>query len=59
MLLAFTAASAPLSISGMQIGMVALAVPAAAGVGRSWNVVRRTPLDGVLAIFAISRSRTR
>ena len=52
MLLAFTAASAPLSISGMQIGMVALAVLAAAGVGRSWNVVRRTPLDGVLAICA-------
>jgi len=51
-LLAFTAASAPLSISGMQIGMVALAVLAAAGVGRSWNVVRRTPLDGVLAICA-------
>jgi len=51
-LLAFTAASAPLSISGMQIGMVALAVLAAAVVGRSWNVVRRTPLDGVLAICA-------
>jgi putative inorganic carbon (HCO3(-)) transporter len=51
-LLAFTAASVPLSISGMQIGMVALAVLAAAGVGRSWNVVRRTPLDGVLAICA-------
>lgn len=50
MLLAFTAASAPLSISGMQIGMVALAVLATAGVGRSWNVVRRTPLDGVLAL---------
>jgi O-antigen ligase len=49
-LLAFTAASAPLSISGMQIGMVALAVLAAAGVGRSWTVVRRTPLDGVLAL---------
>jgi O-antigen ligase len=51
-LLAFTAASAPLSISGMQIGIVALAVLATAGVGRSWNVVRRTPLDGVLALFA-------
>jgi putative inorganic carbon (hco3(-)) transporter len=51
-LLAFTAASVPLSISGMQIGMVALAVLAAAGVGRSWNVVRRTPLDCVLAICA-------
>jgi putative inorganic carbon (hco3(-)) transporter len=51
-LLAFTAASVPLSISGMQIGMVALAVLATAGVGRSWNVVRRTPLDGVLAICA-------
>src|SRR5262249_30653702 len=51
-LLAFTAASAPLSISGMQIGMVALAVLAAAGVGRSWNVVRRSPLDGVLALCA-------
>jgi putative inorganic carbon (hco3(-)) transporter len=49
-LLAFTAASAPLSISGMQIGIVALAVLATAGVGRSWNVVRRTPLDGVLVL---------
>jgi O-antigen ligase len=51
-LLAFTAASAPLSISGMEIGIVALAVLAAAGVGRSWNVIRRTPLDSVLALCA-------
>jgi len=50
-LLAFTAASMPLSISGMQIGVGALAALAAAGIGRSWNVVRRTPLDGVLGLF--------
>jgi O-antigen ligase len=50
-LLAFTAASAPLSISGMEIGVGALAVLAAAGIGRSWSVMRRTPLDGVLGLF--------
>jgi O-antigen ligase len=51
-LLAFTAASVPLSISGMEIGAVGLAVLTAAGLGRPWNVVRRTPLDGVLGLFA-------
>ncbi len=50
-LLAFTAASVPLSISGMEIGVGALAVLAAGGIGRSWNVIRRTPLDGVLGLF--------
>src|SRR5215468_7609503 len=35
----------------MEIGAVALAVLAAAGLGRPWNVVRRTPLDGVLGLF--------
>jgi O-antigen ligase len=50
-LLAFTAASAPLSISGMQIGMGTLGVLALAGVPLGWGVVRRTPLDGVLALF--------
>src|SRR5262249_53444934 len=35
----------------MEIGAVALAVLAAAGLGQPWNVVRRTPLDGVLGLF--------
>lgn len=45
------AASAPLSISGMQIGMGALGVLALVGIPLGWRVVRRTPLDGVLALF--------
>src|SRR5262245_47500643 len=35
----------------MQIGMGALGVLALAGVPLGWGVVRRTPLDGVLALF--------
>jgi hypothetical protein len=50
-LLAFTAASAPLSISGMEIGMAGLFLLALVGLGRPWNVVRRTPIDGALAVF--------
>ena len=50
-LLAFTVISIPLSTSGMQIGVVALAALAvAAAVGR-WGIVRRTPLDGTLALL--------
>jgi O-antigen ligase len=50
-LLAFTAASTPLSISGMEIGVGGLGLLALLGVARGWNVIRRTPLDGVLALF--------
>jgi O-antigen ligase len=50
-LLAFTAASTPLSISGMEIGVGSLGLLALVGVARGWNVVRRTPLDGVLVLF--------
>lgn len=50
-LLVFTAASTPLSISGMEIGVGALGLLALAGVARGWHVVRRTPLDGVLLLF--------
>ena len=50
-LLAFTVISIPLSTSGMQIGVIGLAaLAAAAAVGR-WGVVRRTPLDGALALL--------
>ena len=51
MLLVCLAASAPLSISGMQIAMGALGILALAGIPLGWGVVRRTPLDGVLALF--------
>jgi putative inorganic carbon (HCO3(-)) transporter len=50
-LLVFTAASAPLSISGMEIGVGGLGLLALAGMGRGWKVIRRTPLDGVVALF--------
>src|SRR6185503_13099569 len=50
-LLAFTVVSIPLSTSGMQIGVVGLAILAgAAAVGR-WGILRRTPLDGALALL--------
>jgi O-antigen ligase len=50
-LLAFTVISIPLSTSGMQIGVIALAaLTVAAAVGR-WGIVRRTPLDGTLALL--------
>jgi O-antigen ligase len=50
-LLVLAAASTPLSISGMEIGVGGLGVLALAGLARGWGVVRRTPLDGVVAIF--------
>src|SRR5262249_39348004 len=46
-----TAASAPLSISGMEIGVGGLGLLALAGMGRRWSVIRGTPLDGVVALF--------
>ena len=51
-LLAFTAASVPLSTTGMEAGMTALAALSAAALAGGWGVVRRTPLDGVLGLFA-------
>src|SRR5262249_50134301 len=57
-LLACLALSTPLSISGMQIAMGALGILALLGIPLRWGVVRRTPLDGVLAllfgVFAVS-----
>jgi O-antigen ligase len=50
-LLVFTAASVPLSISGMQIGIGALLALAVAAWWLGIGVVRRTPLDGVLLLF--------
>jgi O-antigen ligase len=50
-LLAFTAVSLPLSMSGMQIGIGALFGLAVAMRGLGHAVVRRTPLDGTLAVF--------
>lgn len=50
-LLVFTAASVPLSISGMQIGIVGLVVLAVLGTVLGAGVVRRTPLDGVLGLL--------
>ncbi len=46
------AASAPLSISGMQIAMGTLGVLALIGIPAGWGVVRRTPLDGALLLLA-------
>jgi putative inorganic carbon (HCO3(-)) transporter len=50
-LLVFTAVSVPLSTTGMQAGVVALAGLTLFAAARGWAVVRRTPLDGVLALF--------
>jgi O-antigen ligase len=56
--LALTAWSIPLSTSGMQIGAASLFVLALVAWGAGVPVVRRTPLDGllalVLAVFALS-----
>jgi len=51
-LLALTVVSIPLSTSGMQIGVVALAALSAVGAVAGWGIVRRTPLDGTLALLA-------
>lgn len=50
-LLLLTAASIPLSTTGMQVGVAGLAVLSAVAAVARWGIVRRTPLDGVLAIF--------
>ena len=50
-LLAFTVISIPLSTSGMQIGVVGLAILAAAAAVGRWGIVGRTPLDGALALL--------
>lgn len=50
-LLVLTAASLPLSTTGMQLGAGLLFALALAGIPLGWGVVRRTPLDGALAIF--------
>lgn len=50
--LGLTAASIPLSTTGMEAGVLGLgALSIAAAVGR-WGVVRRAPLDGLLALLA-------
>jgi O-antigen ligase len=50
-LLALVAASVPLSTTGMEAGVLALGALTAVGAVAGWGVVRRTPLDGALAIF--------
>jgi O-antigen ligase len=50
-LLAWTALTIPLSISGMQIGVGGLALLSGAAFVRGWGVIRRTPLDAVLGLF--------
>lgn len=50
-LLAFTTASIPLSTTGMEAGILLLGALSAASLGGGWGVVRRTPLDRVLALF--------
>jgi O-antigen ligase len=52
-LLALTAISLPLSITGMQIGIVGLVVLAGVAWLAGWQVVERTPLDEVLALFFV------
>jgi len=50
-LLVVTAASVPLSTTGEEAGLIALAALTLVAVLARWAVVRRTPLDGVLAIL--------
>jgi O-antigen ligase len=50
-LLALTALGIPLSTTGMEAGAIGLGVLAAVAAMRGWGVVRRTPLDAVLAVF--------
>src|SRR5947208_3467639 len=51
-LLAFTGAAIPLSTTGMEAGVLGLAALSVAALAGGWGVVRPTPLDGVLALFA-------
>ena len=50
-LLAFTVVAIPLSTSGMQIGVLALAALSVVAAAAGWGIVRRTPLDGVLGLL--------
>jgi putative inorganic carbon (HCO3(-)) transporter len=50
-LLVATAVAIPLSTSGMQAAVGGLVALSALGAVAGWGVVRRTPLDGVLALF--------
>ena len=50
-LLVVTAASVPLSTTGEEAGLIALAALTLVAVLARWAVVRRTPLDGVLGIW--------
>ena len=50
-LLVLTAAGIPLSTTGMEAGVIGLGGLTLAAVVAGWPVVRRTPLDGVLALF--------
>ena len=51
-LLAFTGAAIPLSTTGMEAGVLGLGALSLGALVGGWGVVRRTPLDGVLALFA-------
>src|SRR5207244_32938 len=51
-LLAFTGVAIPLSTTGMEAGVLGLAALSVAALAGGWGVVRTTPLDGVLALFA-------
>ncbi len=50
-LLVYTALCVPLSTTGMQLGIGALGALALVGAVAGWGVIRRSPLDGVIAIF--------
>ena len=50
-LLVVTAIGIPLSTTGMEAGIIGLGALAALAAVRGWGVVRRTPLDPVLAVF--------
>jgi O-antigen ligase len=50
-LLGLLAVSIPLSTTGMEIGVAGLGALTVVAAVRGWPAVRRTPLDGVLALF--------
>src|SRR5262245_4553165 len=41
----------PLSTTGMEVGVIGLGILAVVAVALGCDVVRRTPLDGALAVF--------
>ena len=51
-LLGLIAVAIPLSTTGMEAGVLGLGALSVAALVGSWGVVRRTPLDGVLALLA-------